>query len=269
MSLMGYWGQLIIQDGVTKIIKRLVFYHDETLLVIAFVLLLVGFFIVIFVSSGFVINNFTCGYIKRNEWLESVWTFFPMFWLVLLGGPSLRILYSMEISDSEYGVRLKAIGHQWYWRYEYSYEAFRGDVPLEGGLAFKEENVGFDSYILNIDDVLEGEGQYRLLEADNRIVCPSNTNVRVLVGAEDVIHCWTVPSLGVKVDGIPGRLNRVVFNTKNVGVFYGQCSEICGANHSFIPITMEVVPIEVFNIWWLEVSGWVERWRSVLKKLCN
>lgn len=103
-----------MQDGVTNIIKRLVFYHDETLLVIAFVLLLVGFFIVIFVFSGMVMNNFTCGYIKSNEWLERVWTFFPMFWLVLLGGPSLRILYSIEMSDRDYGLRFKAIGHQWY-----------------------------------------------------------------------------------------------------------------------------------------------------------
>lgn len=103
-----------MQDGVTKVIKNLVFYHDETLLVIAFVLLLVGFFITIFVFSGIVLKKFTCGYIKRNEWLESVWTFFPIFWLVLLGGPSLRILYSMEISDRDYGVSLKAIGHQWY-----------------------------------------------------------------------------------------------------------------------------------------------------------
>jgi len=86
------------------------------------------------------------------------------------------------------------------------------------------------------------EGRYRLLEVDNRVICPSSSNVRFLVSSEDVIHCWTVPSLGVKVDAIPGRVNRVVFNRKRVGVFYGQCSEICGANHSFMPISMEIVP---------------------------
>ena len=129
------------------------------------------------------------------------------------------------------------------------------DSKLQGGMAFKEENIAFDSYILNMEDTLEGEGIYRLLEVDNRVVCPSRTNVRVLVGAEDVIHCWTVPRLGVKVDGVPGRLNRVVFNSDNVGVFYGQCSEICGANHSFIPICIEVVPKNIFNLWWLRISG--------------
>lgn len=103
--------------------------------------------------------------------------------------------------------------------------------------------------MLNLEETLAGDGIFRLLEVDNRVVCPSRINVRVLVGAEDVMHCWVVPRLGLKVDGIPGRLNRVVFRTDNVGVFYGQCSEICGANHSFIPIAMEVVPMEAFNLW--------------------
>lgn len=125
-----------------------------------------------------------------------------------------------------------------------------GENLIEGCSAFKEENVSFDSYMKTMEDVLADErGGYRLLEVDNRVVCPSGVNVRVLVGSEDVIHCWTVPRLGVKVDAIPGRLNRVRFKRDRVGVFYGQCSEICGANHSFIPITIEIIPVKEFNLW--------------------
>lgn len=257
-----------MQDSITSVMKKLVFYHDESLLVIFFVLIVVGFFLIVFVWPRKGLKGLRCGYIKRNEVLERVWTFFPMFWLVLLGGPSLRILYRIEISDREYGLSFKAIGHQWYWRYEYSYSAFSElDKRLDRELRiiFKEENVIYDSYIENMNDFdLNEDGKYRLLEVDQRVVCPSSSNVRVLVGSEDVIHCWTVPSLGVKVDAIPGRLNSVVFSRDRVGIFYGQCSEICGANHSFMPISMEIIPEREFKLWWLEVSGWFESWEDYL-----
>ena len=265
---MGYWGQLRIQDRISSVIKRLIFYHDESLLVIFFVLILVGFFLVIFVWRSKGTKGLSCGYIKRNEILETIWTFFPIFWLVLLGGPSLRILYSMEISDRDYGLRFKAVGHQWYWSYEYRYNVaynVKGEKTVWDHFIIPEQNISFDSYIENIEDVIRERGKFRLLEVDQRVVCPSSSNIRVLVGSEDVIHCWTIPRLGVKVDAIPGRLNRVVFRRERVGVFYGQCSEICGANHSFIPIRIEIIPVDAFEAWWMEVSGWFEIWGEYLR----
>lgn len=126
------------------------------------------------------------------------------------------------------GVTVKVIGHQWYWRYEYA------DL----------KNLEFDAYIIQVRDLRENG--FRSLEVDNRTVVPYYTQVRVLVTASDVIHSWAVPRLGVKVDAVPGRLNQLRFLSERVGVIYGQCSEICGANHRFIPIILEIVPVKVF-----------------------
>lgn len=128
-------------------------------------------------------------------------------------------------------ITIKTIGHQWYWSYEYS------DFP----------NIEFDSYIKPQNEIAINEA--RLLEADNRIIVPVNNQVRIIVSATDVIHSWTVPALGVKIDAVPGRLNQISFITNRPGIFYGQCSEICGANHRFIPIKLEVVSIKDFIKW--------------------
>ena len=128
---------------------------------------------------------------------------------------------------------IKAVGHQWYWSYEYS------DV--------NEESIEFDSYMVPTQDL--NEGDMRLLEVDNRIVVPINTTVRVVITGADVIHCFAVPSLGVKADAIPGRLNQVSFLAKRPGLYYGQCSEICGSDHSFMPIVVEAVSQEKFVNW--------------------
>lgn len=128
-------------------------------------------------------------------------------------------------------VTVKAIGHQWYWSYEYS------DYATQDGTS-----IAFDSYMIPESDLEVGD--FRLLEVDNRLVVPVDTHLRVIVTAADVIHCWAVPSLGVKVDAVPGRLNQSSFLVYREGVFYGQCSEICGVNHAFMPIVVEAVPIE-------------------------
>lgn len=128
-------------------------------------------------------------------------------------------------------VTVKVVGHQWYWSYEYS------DYATQDGTS-----INFDSYMIP-----EGEletGDFRLLEVDNRLVVPVDTHVRVIVTAADVLHSWAVPSLGVKMDAVPGRLNQTSFLAYREGVFYGQCSEICGANHAFMPIVVEAVPVE-------------------------
>jgi len=162
--------------------------------------------------------------------IETIWTILPAIILLFLALPSLRLLYLTD-ELRQPGITLKAIGHQWYWRYEYS-----DFIDVE-----------IDSYIVPVSDLSPGE--FRLLEVDNRVVLPIHLEIRVLVTAADVIHSWTVPSLGVKVDAIPGRLNQLGFTIRQPGVFYGQCSEICGANHSFIPIAIESVNLKSFIKW--------------------
>ena len=161
--------------------------------------------------------------------------FLPSLILIFIAVPSFALLYSMdEIVDP--AITLKAIGHQWYWSYEYS------DYNLDD-----ETAINFDSYMIPEDDL--EIGQLRLLEVDNRVVLPIKTHIRVLITGADVLHSWAVPSLGVKCDAVPGRLNQVHVFLKREGVFYGQCSELCGANHAFMPIVVEGVSLENYMSW--------------------
>jgi cytochrome c oxidase subunit 2 len=136
----------------------------------------------------------------------------------------------------EPAVTLKAVGHQWYWSYEFS------DYATEDG-----ETINFDSYMTPTDDL--EQGALRLLDVDNRVVLPTQTHIRVIVTAADVLHCWGIPSLGIKLDGCPGRLNQTSMFIKRDGVFFGQCSEICGVNHGFMPICVEAVPLDDYVEW--------------------
>jgi len=222
---MAHWGQLIFQDAASPIILQIISFHDYTLVILTLVVSVVVYAIIILIT-----NKYTSRVTRDAQQIETVWTILPTITLVFLAIPSLRLLYLTDEVNSP-SVTIKAIGHQWYWRYEYS------DFP----------NIQFDSYILPTSELNTGE--YRLLEVDNRIVVPIQLEVRLLITAADVIHAWTIPSLGVKVDAVPGRLNQLGFTTTRPGVFYGQCSEICGANHSFIPIAIEVVDTKSFINW--------------------
>lgn len=166
----------------------------------------------------------------QNQIIEIVWTVFPIFVLIIIATPSLKALYLLDDPFSP-SLTLKTVGHQWYWSYEYS----------------DFEDLRFNSYIVPRVDL--EKGNIRLLETDNNVVLPVNTQIRMIVTGTDVIHSWTVPSLGVKVDAVPGRLNQLILLITRSGIFYGQCSEICGANHRFIPIKIEAVPIDIFFNW--------------------
>jgi cytochrome c oxidase subunit 2 len=151
--------------------------------------------------------------------LESVWTVLPGVFLLLIAFPSIRLLYLIEECDySE--MTVKVMGHQWFWSYEYR------DFNIER----------YDSYMLAEEDL------FRLLEVDNCLILPYNTDIRVIISRADVIHSWTLPRVGVRVDAIPGRLNQLSILFNRVGLFVGQCSEICGSNHRFMPIVVSVVP---------------------------
>jgi len=219
------WGQLLFQDAASPIILQIISFHDLTLVILTLVMS-----VVTYAFYSIIINSYTNRYLIEAQEIETVWTILPAIILLFLALPSLRLLYLTD-ELSQPGMTLKAIGHQWYWRYEYS-----DFIDVE-----------IDSYIVPVSDLAPGE--FRLLEVDNRVVLPIHLEIRVLVTAADVIHSWTVPSLGVKVDAVPGRLNQLGFTISQPGVFYGQCSEICGANHSFIPIAIESVNLKSFINW--------------------
>nr|YP_009251302.1 cytochrome c oxidase subunit II [Cephalopholis urodeta]AMX74020.1 cytochrome c oxidase subunit II [Cephalopholis urodeta]QYJ56363.1 cytochrome c oxidase subunit II [Cephalopholis urodeta] len=222
---MAHPAQLGLQDAASPVMEELIHFHDHALMIVFLISTLVLYIIVAMVST-----KLTNKYILDSQEIEIIWTILPAVILILIALPSLRILYLMdEINDPH--ITIKAMGHQWYWSYEYT----------------DYEDLGFDSYMIPTQDLTPG--QFRLLEADHRMVVPLDSPVRVLVSAEDVLHSWAVPALGIKMDAVPGRLNQTAFVTSRPGVFYGQCSEICGANHSFMPIVVEVVPLEHFENW--------------------
>ena len=188
------------------------------------------------ITLSILINVFINKYLLIAQIVEWVWTLIPAFILIQVAIPSLLLLYIIDESvDSS--LTIKVMGHQWYWSYEY------GDMG--------DTQLGFDSYITQLED---GEKNiFRLLDVDNRVIFPTGVHTRILVSSIDVLHAWTVPVLGVKADAVPGRLNQIKFISQRPGVYYGQCSEICGANHSFIPIVVEMVRVSEFK-WWVALN---------------
>nr|AEL97107.1 cytochrome c oxidase subunit 2 [Aetobatus ocellatus] len=222
---MAHPAQLGFQDAASPVMEELLHFHDHTLMIVFLISSLVLYIIVATVST-----KLTNKYILDSQEIEIVWTIVPAVILIMIALPSLRILYLMdEINDPH--LTIKALGHQWYWSYEYT----------------DYQDLEFDSYMIQTEDL--SPGQFRLLETDHRMVVPMQSPIRVLVTAEDVLHAWTVPALGVKIDAVPGRLNQTAFIISRPGIFYGQCSEICGANHSFMPIVVEAVPLKHFENW--------------------
>jgi len=222
---MRTWLQLILQDSASPIINILVSFHDLILIVITIVLSTIRY-IILFLMK----NKFYDRTTKEAHKTELIWTIIPRTILVSLAIPSLHLLYLIDELNQPI-MTIKVVGHQWYWRYEYS------DFP----------HITFDSFI--VQDASLNKGEFRLLEVDNRIVIPILTEIRLLVTASDVIHAWTIPAIGLKADAIPGRLNQLRLLLNRAGVFYGQCSEICGANHSFMPIVIESINTKSFINW--------------------
>lgn len=222
---MTIWGSLGLVEAASPVMESLIFFHDYAIGIILIILSFVGV-----LGVGIIINRFVDRFVTEENSVEIVWTIIPICILVCLALPSLRLLYLIDESVNP-GLTLKIVGHQWYWRYEYS--------------DFKD--LEFDAYMIPTDDL--NLGDHRLLEVDHRTVLPVDVEVRALISAADVIHRWTVPSLGVKADAIPGRLNQLSFIITRSGIWYGQCSEICGANHSFIPIVVEGISASNFIDW--------------------
>lgn len=222
--------QLGLQPAHSPIMEKVASFHSLLLwiigLICVFVLALLVYVCVRFRED----RNPVPSKRTHNTLLEVVWTAVPVLILVIMAVPSFKLLYFQEVQPQT-EMTIKAIGRQWYWSYEY---------PDHG-------NFTFDATMIPDEDIQPG--QLRLLETDNRVVVPAGVNVRVLVTASDVLHSWAMPSLGVKVDAVPGRLNELWINIKEPGTYYGQCSELCGVYHGFMPITIEAMPQEQFDAW--------------------
>nr|YP_009114352.1 cytochrome c oxidase subunit II [Cethosia biblis]AHL17256.1 cytochrome c oxidase subunit II [Cethosia biblis] len=221
---MATWSNLNYQNSASPLMEQIIFFHDHTLIILIMITILV---------SHLMINLFFNKYINRflleGQMIELIWTILPAITLIFIALPSLRLLYLLDELNNPF-ITIKSIGHQWYWSYEYS--------------DFK--NIEFDSYMIQSNDQ---SSNFRLLDVDNRIILPMNNQIRILITATDVIHSWTIPSLGIKIDANPGRLNQTSFFINRPGIFFGQCSEICGANHSFMPIVIESIPLKNFINW--------------------
>ncbi len=224
--------QLGFQEAGSPLMQKLIDFHDFVFWIITaitvFVFLLLAYVCVKFSAK----NNKKPSTTTHNSLLEVAWTLVPVLILVVIAIPSFRLLYNQN-DFSNIDMTIKATGYTWYWGYEY---------PDHDGIAF-------DSIMLQ-DDELE-EGQPRLLSTDYQLVVPVNTNVKMQITSDPsgVIHSWAVPSLGVKMDAIPGRLNETYFNIKEPGMYYGQCSELCGIGHGFMPISIRAVTEDEFASW--------------------
>nr|ALO77375.1 cytochrome c oxidase subunit 2 [Clanoptilus assimilis] len=219
------WKTLLLQDSASPLMEQLAFFHDHTLMILLIITILVS---QLMITLFF--NKYTNRYLLEGQMIELIWTILPAITLIFIALPSLKLLYILDEVNNPM-ISIKTMGHQWYWSYEYS--------------DFK--NIEFDSYMIPINEM--NNWNFRLLDVDNRIIIPFKTQIRMMVSSLDVIHSWTIPSLGVKIDATPGRLNQISFFTNRTGLFYGQCSEICGTNHSFMPIVLESISPKYFIKW--------------------
>nr|WKU84179.1 cytochrome c oxidase subunit II [Stipomorpha sp.] len=222
---MATWSNLNLQDSNSPLMEQLSFFHDHTLLILIMITIMVSYMMIMLFPNK--LNNRN---LLHGQTIEMIWTILPAFILLFIAFPSLRLLYLLDEINQPI-ITLKAIGHQWYWKYEYT------DFL----------NIEFDSYMIPINEI--SSETFRLLDVDTRVTLPMNSQIRILVTTMDVIHSWTIPSLGVKIDASPGRLNQSSLLMNRPGLLFGQCSEICGTNHSFMPIVIESIPMKSFIKW--------------------
>nr|AHA52453.1 cytochrome c oxidase subunit II [Acanthormius sp. QL-2013] len=218
------WMMVNLQDYNSYLMMFMIEFHDLIMMILFLIMLFIFYIMIWYFFNKFINKN-----ILHNQFIEIIWTIIPMFILMFMAIPSLKILYLMEEIINPF-MTIKMLGHQWYWSYEY--------------VDFFE--IEFDSFML--DKLFNVENMFRLLDVDNHLVLPKCVDIRGLVSSMDVIHSWSMPSLGIKVDAIPGRVNQFILFLLRYGIYFGQCSEICGLNHSFMPIVLESVNFYLFFI---------------------
>nr|QOL00701.1 cytochrome c oxidase subunit II [Omocestus haemorrhoidalis] len=222
---MATWSNLSLQDGASPLMEQLSFFHDHTMVVLLLITVIVGYSLSYMLMIKLTNRNMLHGHL-----IETIWTALPAITLIFIAFPSLQSRQRMKVAGDAM-ISIKTIGRQWNWSYEYS----------------DYECVEFDTYMLPESDL--EMNSFRLLDVDNRTILPMNTEVRILTSASDVLHSWAVPAIGIKIDATPGRLNQGTFPINRPGLFFGQCSEICGANHSFMPIVIESTSVNLFIKW--------------------
>lgn len=214
---MPKWTALSFQDRISPSIEHILFFHDHTMIVLILITILTVYLVATLIKG----NKFNKFVIEGQE-IETIWTVLPAILLIFIALPSLKTLYLIEDTKTP-RITIKVSGHQWYWAYEYT-----------------------SLSIAETENFMETSKVIRLLKTRELLHLPVNMLIRTLVTSADVIHSWTIPSIGTKVDALPGRLNQIFLFSKRVGLFTGQCSEICGTNHSFIPILTSVVSPKEF-----------------------
>ncbi|WP_264601900.1 cytochrome c oxidase subunit II [Rhodobium gokarnense] len=235
------WG-ISMQDAATPVMEDIHWFNAFTLYIAVGVTLLVAVLMVLVIIKFNASANPTPSKRSHHTMLEVVWTLVPILILVAIAVPSFRLLYK-ELEVPEADLTIKATGYQWYWGFEYTDDGYDG--------------LSFDSIMLADDERaerIEKQGLTerdvpRLLAVDNQVIVPVGKVVRVQVTAADVIHSFAVPAFGVKVDAVPGRLNETWFQAERPGVYFGQCSELCGSRHAFMPISVRAVTEEQFATW--------------------
>jgi cytochrome c oxidase subunit 2 len=222
--------QLNFQPAVTPVMEQIADFHLLLLIIITLITVLVLALLIYTIVKFSAKNNPTPSKFTHNTAIEVLWTVVPVIILVIIAVPSFKLLYYSDVVPKA-DMTIKATGHQWYWSYQY---------PDHGKFSF-------DSTMIEDEDLKPG--QIRLLDTDTSVVVPVNTTVRVQITADDVLHAWAVPAFGVKLDAVPGRLNETWFKATKEGTYYGQCSELCGVRHGFMPIKVEVVSKVKFDVW--------------------
>jgi cytochrome c oxidase subunit 2 len=256
---MVYNFSLGFQDSATPIMEGIVDLHNYIFFYLLLILILV-FWLLTYIIFDFAYQIFkptslvtlnlreevlVAQKIRHGANLELFWTVTPSLILLLIAIPSFTLLYAMD-EVMQPSITMKAIGHQWYWSYEYS-DYLKVLFTKQNKLIWESKAYIFDSNLVLEDDMFWGE--HRLLQTDNSVVLPTDTLIRILITSSDVLHSWAVPALGVKVDACPGRLNQAFIYLKREGVFYGQCSELCGVSHGFMPIAVKSVSPEHYQTW--------------------
>nr|YP_010570512.1 cytochrome c oxidase subunit II [Pyrocoelia analis]UEN67843.1 cytochrome c oxidase subunit II [Pyrocoelia analis]UZG66109.1 cytochrome c oxidase subunit 2 [Pyrocoelia analis] len=222
---MSTWMNMTLQNSISPLMEQLTFFHDHTMMILIIITMMV---IIIIISM--MMNKLINRFLLEGQMIELIWTISPAATLIFIALPSLQILYLMDEINHP-SITVKAIGHQWFWSYELS--------------DFKE--IEFDSYMSPINE--SKSFSFRLLDVDNKLIIPYNSLIRMIITSTDVIHSWTIPSAGIKIDATPGRLNSTSLFFNRPGILFGQCSEICGMNHSFMPIMLESVSPYYFIKW--------------------
>nr|ASU53069.1 cytochrome oxidase subunit II [Chaitophorus indicus]ASU53353.1 cytochrome oxidase subunit II [Chaitophorus indicus]ASU53398.1 cytochrome oxidase subunit II [Chaitophorus indicus]ASU53399.1 cytochrome oxidase subunit II [Chaitophorus indicus]ASU53400.1 cytochrome oxidase subunit II [Chaitophorus indicus] len=217
------WMKLSFQNSNSPLMEQLIFFHDHTIFIILMIMFTITYMMIFIIKNKYINIK-----ISENQMIEFIWTILPPIILIFIAMPSLHLLYLMDEIKSPI-MTIKIFGHQWFWSYEYS-DFF---------------NIEFESYMINSSE----KENFRLIEVDNKTILPYKFNIRLLISSEDVIHSWTIPSLAIKIDAIPGRMNQINMFMNRPGMYFGQCSEICGINHSFMPIQIESINLNKFILW--------------------